>query len=281
MTTSTDPRIRMTRIAVCQVRVDIDDLAGNASRVDEAVREAVAGGADVVILPELVGTGYVFADRAEALAIAEEPDGPTVQRYLALSAEHQMVIVAGFCERAPAEEESPGPYNSAVLADCGTLRAVYRKTHLWDAEKLVFLAGDYPAPVVQTSVGRIAIMVCYDLEFPEMTRDVSVRGAQLIAAPVNWPAGPTPLGERPIEVVKTQAAAAVNRVAVAVADRCGPERGVDWHGASLVCDAHGYPVAGPAGTDPCVLFADLDLAAADDKRLGPHNDALADVRQLW
>jgi predicted amidohydrolase len=281
MTITADPGDGLTRIAVCQVRVDIGDPAGNAARADDAVREAVLGGAKVVILPELVGTGYVFADRAEALAVAEEPDGPTVQGYLAKSAEHDIVLVAGFCERARAEENSPGPYNSAMLADRGTLRAVYRKTHLWDAEKTVFLAGDDPAPVVDTSVGRIAIMVCYDLEFPEMTRDVSVRGAQLIAAPVNWPAGPTPVGERPIEVIKAQAAAAVNHVAVAVADRCGPERGVDWHGASLVCDVRGYPVAGPAGTDPCVLFADLDLASADDKRLGPRNDALADLRQLW
>jgi 5-aminopentanamidase len=128
-----------------------------------------------------------------------------------------------------------------VLIDHGKVLAVYRKTHLWDREKLIFEAGSEPAPVIATSAGRIALMVCYDLEVPEMVRDVAQRGAQLIAVPANWPAGPKPPGERPIDVVKAQAGAAMNRVFIAVADRCGVERGVDWFGGSVICDVTGYP----------------------------------------
>ena len=96
--------------------------------------------------------------------------------------------------------------------------------------------------------------------------------------PANWPVVPKPDDERPVEVAKTQAGAAANRVFIAIADRCGPERGVDWFGSSVICDLHGFLVAGPAVGDPVILLADLDLGQADDKRLGPHNDALSDLR---
>jgi predicted amidohydrolase len=86
------------------------------------------------------------------------------------------------------------------------------------------------------------------------------------------------VGERPVEVIKAQAAAAVNRVAIAVADRCGPERDVPWIGASLICGTDGYLLAGPAAGEPALLWADVDLAAAQDKRLGQHNDAFTDRR---
>ena len=89
-------------------------------------------------------------------------------------------------------------------------------------------------------------MICYDLEFPEMVRDVTLRGAQLIAVPANWPVVPKPADERPIEVAKAQAGAAANRVFIAIADRCGLERGVDWFGSSVICDLDGFPLAGPA-----------------------------------
>jgi predicted amidohydrolase len=127
-------------------------------------------------------------------------------------------------------------------------------------------------------VGRLAVMICYDLEFPEMVRDVAVRGAQLLAVPANWPTVGKPLAERPIEVVKAQAFAAANRVFIAVADRCGPERGVSWFGASVICGVDGYPLAGPGAGVPVTLTAEVNVHAADDKTIGPHNHALDDRR---
>jgi predicted amidohydrolase len=110
----------------------------------------------------------------------------------------------------------------------------------------------------------------------------------VLAVPVNWPLRADGDPQRPFEVVKAQAAAVTYRVNVAVADRCGVEDGIDWYGGSLVCDVDGNLVAGPAcasgrGPDgspvtPAVLVAEIDLAAARDKRLGPFNDALGDRR---
>jgi predicted amidohydrolase len=123
------------------------------------------------------------------------------------------------------------------------------------------------------------VMVCYDLEFPEWLRLPALAGADLIAAPVNWPAAPCPAGERPAEVVKVQAGAATNGIFIAVADRCRDERGVSWVGGTAIVGPGGYPLAGPVLADrPAVLTARCDLAAAADKKITAHNDLLADRR---
>ncbi len=265
----------MTTVAACQLRIDIDDPETTWRAATTAVRAAAEAGAEVVVLPELTCAGSAFESVAEAVSRAEAANGPTAVRMGGLSAELGVVLIFGFVESNPGGER---PYNALLVLDRGEPLAVYRKTHLWDQEKLIFAAGDEIAPVIDTSAGRLAAMICYDLEFPEMVRDVTRRGAQLIAVPANWPLVPKPADERPVEVAKAQAGAAANRVFIAIADRCGPERGVDWFGSSVICDLHGFPVAGPATGEPVVLLADLDLAQADDKRLGPHNDALSDLR---
>ncbi len=264
----------MTTVAACQVRIDIDDPAGTWQAVVDAASRAAARDASVIILPELATSGYVFRDVAEANERAEPLDGAAVTLFRELSVRHDAVVVAGFPERSGGER----PYNSLVVVDRGEVLAVYRKTHLWGTEKLVFAPGAERAPVVRTRFGLIAAMICYDLEFPEMVRDVAVRGAQLVVAPSNWPAIRTVPGERPPEVVKAQANAAVNRVFVAVGDRVGEERGVDWIGGSVICDPDGYLMAGLALGEETVLVADLDLDRALDKRAGAHNDVLADRR---
>ena len=265
----------MTTVAACQVRIDIDDPDATWRAVTVAVHSAAESGAEVVVLPELACTGSAFRSIAEAAERAEEVDGPTATRLARLSSDLGLVLIYGFAER---NADGTRPYNSALLIDRGQILAAYRKTHLWDTEKLIFDVGSEPAPVVSTSVGRVAVMICYDLEFPEMVRDVAICGAQLIAVPANWPAYPKPPGERPVDVVKAQAGAVMNHVYVAVADRCGAERGVDWYGSSVICDVTGYPLAGPASGEPTVLVAEVDMSRADDKRIGPHNDAFGDRR---
>jgi predicted amidohydrolase len=186
-----------------------------------------------------------------------------------------VVVVGGFCELDP----GGGVRNSAVLVDHDGARALYRKAHLWDREGLVFTPGSEPPPVVDTAVGRIGVMVCYDLEFPEWVRLASLHGADLICAPVNWPAAPHPPGERPGEVVRVQAAASTNRVFIAACDRVGVERGVDWIGGSVIVDVDGFPVAGPAAPGEAVtLLARCSLDRARDKRLNEHNDLFTDRR---
>jgi len=151
--------------------------------------------------------------------------------------------------------------------------------HLWDAENDFFTPGSAPPPVVDTEFGRVAVMICYDIEFPEWVRLPALAGADLLAVPTNWPAEPVPPGERPMVVANVQAAAFANRMFVAAACRCGPERGVSWVGGSLIAGPDGYPLAGPAGADdPELLLADCDLAQARTKATSPRNDPHLDRR---
>lgn len=264
----------MVRVAAAQVAIDVDDPDATWRGAVQLLTRAVSEGADLVVLPELVTTGSGFADAAEATRRAEPLDGPTVTALRELSAEHGIVLAAGFNETSGLDR----PYNSAVVLDRGELLTCYRKTHLWDREKLLFTPGDQPPPLVETSVGRIGLMVCYDLEFPEVTRQLALEGAQILVAPANWPLLGKPAGERPVEVAKAQAAAAQNKAYVVVADRCGADRGEAYTGGSVISDLTGYLLAEAVVEQPGVIAAEIDPALTDDKRLGPHNDAFADLR---
>ena len=265
-----------TLIAVAQLAIAVGEPDANRQAAADAVAEAAGAGARLVVLPELCDSGYVFASADEARGLASPAaDNDTLREWRSLAQAHRLVIVGGFCELGA----DGRLYNSAALVDASGTRAVYRKAHLWDREKLVFTPGDAPPPVVDTEVGRVAVMVCYDLEFPEWVRLAALDGADLIAAPVNWPAVSWPAGERPAEVIKAQAAAATNGVFVAVADRCQAERGVSWISGSVIAGPDGYPLAGPVLADRATLLTAIcDLPRARDKSLSGYNDLLADRR---
>ena len=265
-------------VAVAQLALAVGDLDANRRAASAAVAEAAAAGARLVVLPELSDTGYVFSGPGEARALASPAaSAVTLREWRILAGRHDLVIAGGFCELGG----DGNLYNSAAIVDASGPRAVYRKAHLWDAEKQVFTPGDAAPPVVGLPFGNVGLMICYDLEFPEWVRLAALSGADLIAAPVNWPASasPPPSGERSGEVVAAQAAAWSNGVYIAVADRCQAERGVGWVGGSVIVGHRGYPAAGPLRQDrPAVLTAALDLRLARDKRNSERNDLFTDRR---
>jgi predicted amidohydrolase len=267
---------RSTRVACCQYAPRVGEPEANRARGVRAIRSAAQAGARVIVLPELASSGYVFRDHDEAALLAEPLDGPTVSEWGELAAELGVVVVAGLCERG----EDGAVFNSAVVLDDSGLRARYRKAHLWDTEKLVFEAGDAPPPVVTVAgTVRLGVIICYDLEFPEWVRIPALAGAHLLCVPTNWPRSPRPAGQRPIEVVRAQAAASVNRMFVAACDRVGAERGVEWVGGSVIVDADGWPLAGPTpGDDEQLLTADCHLDDAENKAISDRNDVFADRR---
>lgn len=264
----------MTRVAACQLAPVIGDLSANAGLSSAAARAAIDDGADVVVLPELVTSGYVFASPEEARSLAVQPDHGVFGAWAAAcTARPGAVVVGGFCELG----DDGLLYNSAAVVDASGVRAVYRKAHLWDREKLVFTPGSAAPPVVETAHGRIAVMVCYDLEFPEWTRTAALAGADLIAVPTNWPLVARPDGERAPEVVIAMATARVNHVAIACADRTGTERGVDWNEGTSIVSADGWVVSA-VGVGTGTVWADLDLAGSRDKRLTEHAHLMDDRR---
>lgn len=259
----------MTRVLCAQLAPRVADLPYNRELSAAAVRGAAARGAEVIVLPELVTSGYRL-NPEEAASVAVAADHPLFAEWG--RAAPDSVVVGGFCELGA----DGRLHNSAAVLDRGKLITVYRKTHLWDAERLLFTPGEQAPPVLETGHGRIGVLICYDLEFPEMTRRLALAGAELLAVPTNWPWNPRPDGERAPEVIIGMAAARVNRIAVACCDRGGPERGTRWDESTSIIGQDGWVRAEADGGG--IAFAELDLAVSRDKRLTEHADLFADRR---
>lgn len=261
------------KLSCAQLWPRIGELESNRRRAASAVSAAAADGAVLIVLPELCVSGYVFRDAAEARELAEPIDGPTVEGWREQSVREEIAIVGGVCEL----DDDGLLRNSAVLIEAGELLAVYRKIHLWDREKLVFTPGDDPPPVVETSLARVGVGICYDSQFPEAMRMLALAGAEVIAVPTNNPVVGPELEPLPGELLLASTTAMVNRVYVAQADRTGLERGVEWVGATAIAAPTGRLLTQRLGGEGQVS-ADIDPALARDKQLGERNDALSDRR---
>ena len=271
-------RGNLIRTAVCQYAPVLGDLPANVAKGARAIREAAAIGADLIVLPEMANSGYVVNSSSEARALAERPeDSPAVASWLKLSQEYGAYIVAGFGEKVSDTEL----YNSALILGPSGILGTYRKTHLFYEENLYYRPGDLGFPVFELPFGRIGILICYDLRFPEASRILALRGADVICVPTNWVSMMTPdrlwdaQGYCQANYVAI-ANAAMNQVFMACADRVGEERGVQFLGCSLIIDPAGTPLAGPASADGDeVLVAEVNLSTA---RRAKHRN---DLNHTW
>ena len=252
------------RIAVIQFdpQVGLEHCDNNLCHGLELAEEAVHEGANLIVLPELANTGYTFETRAEAYAHAETlDDGPSVRTWRAFAREHQIYLVAGFAER-----DGLKLYDSAVLFGPEGLLGHYRKAHLWNQEKLWFTPGNLGFPVFETPIGRIGLMICWDVWFPEVPRLLALQGADIICSLNNWVWTPPPLFDASGKCMAsylTITAAHVNNVYIAAANRIGSERGGRFLGCSLIAGTSGWPLGEVAGPEnECILYADIDLGAA-------------------
>lgn len=226
------------------------------------------------MLPELVTSGYVINSVSELASTAMSEGDETFENWRRLIAGRDAIVVGGFAERGA----DGNFYNSAAVVGKDGLRAIYRKNHLWDEEKRWFMPGGDPPPVIHTEFGKLGVLICYDLEFPESVRDLAIRGAEVITVPTNWPLSLKPSGERPPEIGNAMVAARLSRVFIACSDRVGSERGVDWTGGSCIVGPDGWVLAERIDRDFGPISADVDLSSARDKSLNRINDVLTDRR---
>lgn len=280
---SDSPDDGATVVACAQIAPVLGDVDANVAATSTAIERAAARGAHVVVLPELAATGYAFATPAEARAVATRDRGRSLAAWEELARRFELVVVGGFCELGDRDRL----YNSAAVIDRDGLRAVYRKTHLWGHEQELFAAGEHEPPVVETSAGRLAVGICYDVYFPELVRSLAERGAELLClptnAPRNVPGEPAPPAAggwlMPAQISLYVALAHLYRIFIAACDRVGDERGISWIGASAIVDETGWVLAGPpAGYREGLLVAECALAHAREKRRGPRNHVFADSR---
>jgi predicted amidohydrolase len=262
----------VTRIACRQLAPHIGDLEANVRMTTDAIRESVAAGAQLVVVPELATSGYMFESVAEARSVAITPEHEVFAAWSDAVRGVGGVAVGGFAELG----DDGLVYNSAAVVDGTGVLAVYRKIHLWNTEKHYFAPGTVAPPVVETPLGKLGIAICFDLEFPEMPRSLALRGAELLVVPTNWPRGGRPDGERYMEVTAAMAAAYSNHIGVAACDRSGTERGQDWNEASCIINEQGWVIA-TAGSGG-IVSADLDFTLSRDKRLTELVDMFGDRR---
>lgn len=264
------------RIACAQFRPVLGNLEANHERVAQLTAEAA--GVDLLVFPELASSGYAFASREEAMAAAESArDGPFARLLVELARRHRMFLIAGLCER-----DGECLYNTAVFVGPDGVRGLYRKAHLFWDEKDIFEPGDTGLPVFDLAARdlgpdrgdwtcRIGILICFDWQFPEAWRVLALKGADLVCHPSNLVL--PGLAQRAVPLH-----AMMNRMFVVLANRYGTERHLSFTGASLLISPRGEELARAPDDDDDVLTAEIDPAAARDKRVTPRNDLLADRR---
>jgi predicted amidohydrolase len=262
------------RVAALQVDPQLGEVDRNLERIEHWVTQAAAAGATLAVAPEAAVTGYAFASANEALPVARRATAVAASRLAEIVARHRVNLICGSIEA-----EGDALYNAALLLAVDGRRFVYRKTHLpyLGVDRFV-TPGEDPPFVVELGELRVAMLICYDLRFPEAARICALEGADLIALPTNWPVGVEFHPE-----LFAPARAAENHCYLVAADRVGTERGVTFLGRSLVVDYDGKRVAEAGETDEELITAEIDPAAARAthvrRRPGEHEwDTIGDRR---
>jgi predicted amidohydrolase len=245
-------------------------LRGNVAANVAALEGLLAGvQADLIVLPELANSGYMYACPTDLLPFTEPGDesGPFLAALRELAARIGGVIVSGFAERA-----TDSLYNSAAAVSGEGVLQIYRKTHLFADEKLLFQPGNTGFQIFAFRGVRIGMMVCFDWFFPESARTLALRGAQIIAHPANlvMPYCQAAMVTRCLE----------NRVFAITANRHGVEElgdaRLNFTGASQMLEPRGRLLLEAPAAGDCVAVREIDPSAADDKRVGVRNDLFAD-----
>ena len=250
-------------------------LVQKASSLDPSEnRDALGAVADVEPATELVVFPEVFMrdfgkPGSHVGEYAETLDGAFVKRLVDLAADHGVTVVAGMFERS---EDPDRPYNTLVVVDPDGLRASYRKIHLYDSfgykESDRLLAGPVEPVLVDVGGFKVGLLTCYDLRFPELARELTKQGAELLVVPAAWVAGP---GKVDHWRTLAKARAIENTVFVAAVGQPGPR----YTGHSLVVGPDGALLA-EVGDGDHVVQATVTHDLLEDARAT--NPSLANRR---
>jgi predicted amidohydrolase len=235
---------RTIKAAAVQFNITLGEIEPNLQQVRTALAVLAGEGVRLAVLPEMWATGFAYKD----LNRLASRTGELVAEIAALSARHSMVIVGSLPE--PHEDKV---YNTAYILDNGEIKGKYRKIHLFSLmqEDRSFDSGDSWL-LVDTSVGRIGVFICYDLRFPELARRLAVEGAEILVVPGEWP---KPRQEHWRTLLRARAIE--NQLFVVAANCCGVVGKLDFFGMSMIIDPKGEVLA-EAGYDPQCVTADLD-----------------------
>jgi predicted amidohydrolase len=233
-----------------RVTIAQTDIAFGAKEknLDKALEIVKVAGSDLVMFPELFTTGFDFDALKE---LSEEVPGETTEALRGVCGDS---IVGGSIV-----EKEGDIYNTFFLLDGDGILGKYRKIHLFREEKNYFAHGNEPA-VIDTKCGKVGLATCYDIRFPELTRELTKKGAEIVLVTAEFPA-PRDNHWR----VLLQARAIENQVFVIAANRVGSDERQEYFGSSMVLDPWGKVLLDGGGTEE-VLSCGIDIKAVSKIR---------------
>jgi predicted amidohydrolase len=241
-------------VALAQIDCKAGDKAGNLKKIEQAAVRAQKQGAELLILPELSLTGYVVRDQIYELA--EEIPGPSVKRIEAFAKKAGLHIIFGMPELSKNTQATL--HNTAVLVSpkglIGKYRKMYLPTHSIFEEKRYFRPGYQPA-VFDTDLGKIGLIVCYDIYFPEVVRLTRLEGAQLIVC-----ISASPAVRRTFFEVLTTARAIENTAFLAFVNLVGIEDGLQFWGGSRLLGPDGRVLVQAKHDEADFVTAEIDYS---------------------
>jgi predicted amidohydrolase len=255
------------KVGYCQYCPEFKSADKNVEKVQNLLSDVEA---DIVVLPELAFSGYLFENREELKEVSQEiGDSRTIESLVDLCRQKNMYLVTGFAERA-----GDKLFNSALTLGPAGLIQTYRKIHLFNIEKEYFDPGDTQLSIVEIGKAKVGVMVCFDWVFPEVARTLALKGADIICHPSNLVLNycQKAMVTRSLE----------NSVFSITANRTGsdkrPQGEVTFTGQSQILDPKGECLANSTAYDERVVIVDIDPTKARDKAITPNNDLLADRR---
>lgn len=236
----------------CAAQVLSDRLA----LLTESIRDARQAGARLLVTPECFLSGYDIGNEATELAAIAD-DGRLLSELAELARANAIALVVGYVRR-----NERGLHNVASCwSDSGELLASYSKTHLFgETDRSRFVPGDQLSPVIEVNGIKIALAICFDIEFPELARAYADSGAQLIVVPT---ASMAPYDSIPMRMVPTRAEE--NGLFIAYANYCGRERKFEYTGLSCICGPDGHDLA-RAQRVSTLITAEIDPNALVETR---------------
>jgi predicted amidohydrolase len=261
---------KQVKVALAQVSCKRGDKKENIRKMEEYVVEAKEQGAHLIIFPELSLTGYVIRDQIYELA--ETIPGPSTKALENMAKKHKAHIIFGMPELS--EKTQAVVYNTAVLIGpegfIGKYRKMYLPTHSVFEEKRYFRPG-YQTVSFETRVGRIGLIICYDIFFPEVCRLTRLKGIQLIAC-----ISASPAVRKTFFETLTTARAIENTVFLAYVNLVGIEDGLQFWGGSRLIGPQGKLLACAKYDEEELVTGEVDYA--DIKPVETFVPTLKDLR---
>ncbi len=261
---------KKVNVALAQISCKVGDKNYNLRKIKRYIKQAKKKHAELIVFPELALTGYTCRDLVYELA--EPIPGPSVHQLEAIAKKENMHIVLGMLEKSGKAQAVL--YNTAVLISPEGFIGRYQKMHLPTHsvfEEKRYFRGGYQTPVFDTSIGKLGLIICYDVFFPEITRLLRLKGAQLVIC-----ISASPSVRRGFFEVLTTARALENTMFLAYVNLVGIEDGLQFWGGSRMIAPSGKIIAQAKYDEEDMIVMEIDYS--DMARVGVFVPMLRDLR---